>query len=180
MPGEGAEEPRSREGPVALGGGEADVEYFGGFFHGESGEEAQFDQLGDAGVYFFEALEGFFEIEEGLLFGDACIERFIEGYYHLTSAAAFGRTGAGVVDEQQTQLARRYTEEMGSVFPLDGVACGEPQIQFVHQGGGLQRVARRFGLHVLRGEAAEIVVGEGEQFSAGGAIPASPSQQQGR
>ena len=85
---------------------------------------------------------------------------------------------ARVVDEDAPHHRRRHREEVGAVAPLEAIDIDQPQIRFVDERRGLQRVAGAFGPHVVVRKAVQLVVHDRDERVAGGRILPGPRLQQ--
>ena len=52
---------------------------------------------------------------------------------------------------------------MGSILPLHALVIHQTQVGFVHQGAGLERMARALALHIIVRQAAELLINDGRQ-----------------
>jgi hypothetical protein len=57
---------------------------------------------------------------------------------------------------------------------LDPSDVHEPEVDLVDEGGGLEQMARPLARHVPPGEAAQLVVHEGQQLAHGALVAAPP------
>jgi len=73
----------------------------------------------------------------------------------------------GAVNENAAHRFRRGGKEMGATLPLLIFIAGEPQPRFVNEGGGLQGLASRFVGHLVRGQAPQGIIHQGQQFIGG-------------
>jgi len=74
----------------------------------------------------------------------------------LTSSAAQSAARARSVDQDAPDGARRRTEKVRATVPSAIRVAAQAQVRFVHERGGLQRLAGRL--------AAQVTVGEPSQF----------------
>ena len=65
---------------------------------------------------------------------------------------------ARVIHQDAPDQLRGHAEEMGAVLPVDAALVDQPQVGFVHQGGGLQGVVGPFAPQVPAGQALEFAV----------------------
>ena len=76
-------------------------------------------------------------------------------------AAAFdGLPGARAIDENPAHGFRRRREEVAAVFEL--LVADEPQVRFMHQRRGAERLFGSFVRHLGAGELSQFVVHERE------------------
>jgi hypothetical protein len=156
--------PGAGVGPPAFGGGGGDAEDGGGFFDGEAGEVAEFDEFG---FWFVEGGEFF----EGVVNGEEFVVRSGRGDFELVdveallvSAMAQGTFAAGAFDEDAAHGFGGSPEKVGAVLPGLLVGGDEAKPGFVNEGSGLERVAGGFVGHAMDGEFAQFFVNEREQF----------------
>src|SRR5215472_12827550 len=83
--------------------------------------------------------------------------------------------GARPVGEDAAHHARCDSEEMGTVLPTYLRNVNQPQVNFVHERRGLQRVVRLFPAHVAVGEPVEFLLHNWDQPSQSAIIPLPPS-----
>ncbi len=62
----------------------------------------------------------------------------------------------------------RGGEEMTAAVEL--LVANQPQVGFVNEGGGVERVVGTFRGHARRGELPQFVIDEGEQLGGGAAV----------
>lgn len=74
------------------------------------------------------------------------------------AAALVGGLAASVLDEDTAHGLGRSGEEMTAV--VEPLVSDEPQVGFVNERGGVERVTGLLGRHAYRGELAEFVVDE--------------------
>ena len=174
-----AEEPGAGVGPVALGGGGADAQDFGGFLEGEAGEVAELYELGLLRVVQGEAIEGVVDGEQFVVCnGDGNLD-ILKIDALKAAAVTLGLLAAGAVDENPAHGLGSGAEEVSSVLPSPGFAA-DAKPGFVDEGGGLKRVAGRFASHLLRGDSAQFLVNEGEELISGyAAFAADPIEEEG-
>src|SRR6266568_954732 len=106
--------------------------------------------------------------------GDRDVERGQVGA--LQAAAVFDPLLATrVLDEYAPHRLRCSSKEMPSAVPRPILRADQPQISFMHQGRGLQSLARHFLGHLVRGELAQLLVNERQQLfrSVGITLPYS-------
>jgi hypothetical protein len=77
--------------------------------------------------------------------GDIGFERDMVG-----SRSALGRTvGAGEIDEHPAHRSRRDGQKVPAVLPVDPMRVRQADERFVHERGGLERVAGPLAPHVV-------------------------------
>ena len=97
--------------------------------------------------------------------GDALHEtgHLVQGLPAPLAALLVGALAPRVVDEHAPHDARRGAQVVGPVPPGNVLFSPEPQVGFVHERRGLQRVPRILGTHVMPCQAAELFVDQREQ-----------------
>ncbi len=63
-----------------------------------------------------------------------------------------------MADQDVTHQLRGHRQKMGLVVESDGVELAQPEVDFIHQGGGLKRMPGAFVTQVLGGQAPEFGV----------------------
>jgi hypothetical protein len=167
-----AAEPGAGEGPVAFDGAFGDAEGFGDFVDVHAAEEAEFDDLGLAGVDGSEFFEGFVECEDVFVFLGGEGDGFVEGDAGSAAAAFIALVGAGVVDEDAAHGLGGDGEEVVFALPIDAGLVDEFHVGFVDEGGGLEGVVEAFLGEVVAGQSAEFVVNEREELVGGTLVAA--------
>jgi hypothetical protein len=81
---------------------------------------------------------------------------------------------AGELDEDSPHDLRRDSKEMNTIPPLDSMDIDQPQISLVHQGGGLERMARPLARHHTFGEPMQLFVHERHELLERGLIALAP------
>ena len=84
---------------------------------------------------------------------------------------------ARVVDQDAPHHLRGDAEELRATLPGDAILSCQPEVRFVDQRGGLQRVVRPFAAKVRRGSPSQFTVDEREQAVARLKISATPRPQ---
>jgi hypothetical protein len=67
---------------------------------------------------------------------------------------------------------------MGPILPLHALVVDQSHVGLVHQGRGLQAVARALASHVASREAPEFVIDDGSQSVERGSISVAPGSEQ--
>lgn len=164
------EKPRAGVAPEILGGAWRDAKGAGGVFVGQADEVAQLDQFG-----------------LNLIFGGEFVQRLVDGEQFvialrcgdvqpghvnalLAATVAHGLFAAGAFDQDAPHGFRRCCEEVCAVRKFWGVVACQPQPGFMHQGGGLERVASRFARHLDGGQFAEFGINQWQKFPGGRGI----------
>jgi hypothetical protein len=137
------------------------VEGLGCFAESQAGEEAEFDELGRAGVFAGQLAQGFIDSEEVVV---RRVNRNFElvKVESLTAAAFFSRAVAGAVDEDAAHGFGRGGKEVAAVLPLKRLVADQTEVSFVDEGGSLNRLARFFLGEPACGELAKLVVHDRE------------------
>jgi hypothetical protein len=158
--------------PFAIDGAGGDAEGFGGFSDGHADEDAEVDDVAEAGVELAEFFEGVIEGEEvdgggGLAgIGEIVGER-LAGAWAAAFEAFF--TAGGIHEDAAHGFAGGRVEAV-AVGPVLAVVGEELDVNFMDESGGLEGVAGGFGTHFGGGEAAKVVVNEGEKAGLGGGV----------
>ena len=83
-----------------------------------------------------------------------------------------------MIDQDAAHDRRDRAEEVGAVLPVRMLLPCEPEVGFVHERRGLQRVAGPFARQVARGERPQLVVHHGHHTVERRSIPAVPRLEQ--
>jgi hypothetical protein len=76
----------------------------------------------------------------------------------LLAAALAGTSPSRVINQNLSHHPRRYGKEMRAVSPLHIPAINQPQVCFVDQSRGLQRVASAFAPHITLGQMMQLAM----------------------
>lgn len=173
-------EPGAGEVPIRLDRAQRHRERFCDLGHRQAPEAAQLDDLGLAFVERREAFERLVEREHGQAaargIGGCGFEPGFEGFFAV--AAAFLRIAfAGLVHEDLPHDPRTEPPKMRSIRHPREPLIHEPEVDFVHERG---RLERRLGLalQLLPGEAAQLVVDRGQERAEGDVLAAAVALQQ--
>ncbi len=93
-----------------------------------------------------------------------CEVESIKGHAFHAAAMSLTVFPAGIVNEDAAHGFGGGGKEMCTVFPLRLVIAAEPQPRLVNERGCLQRLARIFTRHFLRGKFAKLFVHERQEF----------------
>lgn len=161
--GEFAMEPGFGEALFAADGGDGDAEGAGGFVDTEAAEEAEFDDLGFAGIDLFELGECVAKCDDfgAFLRGEA--DGVLDGDGVGAGAAFLAEVAAGVVDEDLAHETGGDAIEVGAGFPIRLAGAGETEPGFMNEGGGLEGFGGAFAGEVTAGEAAQLLIDEGRE-----------------
>src|SRR5262245_44583894 len=139
---QGVVEPGAGEGPVPVGGAPGDPHRVGGLVQGQAGEEAQLDQLGTGRVPSGQLLQGVVDGEELLVRCLVGYEKAVEIDALPTAAPLLPALVPRAVDEDAPHGLSGRGEEVAAAGPVLGlIHIHQPDVGFVDQGGGLERLA---------------------------------------
>ena len=130
---------RARKAPVAIDRAPGQVERLGDLFEGQSGEVAQFDDLGRARVGLRQVLERFVERERLLGTGDRDRVAAGERDLHPAAAGALAQAVARAVAQQVAHRACGIGKELRRMGEREFAVRADAQIQFVDERGRVQR-----------------------------------------
>ena len=91
-----------------------------------------------------------------------------------------GLLASRTVDQDAAHRFGRGAKEVGPILPGRLIRAAKPQPGLVHQGGGLQRLARRFAGHFLRRELVQLFIDKTLQFARGGGVAELDGVEQSR
>src|SRR5215510_10388155 len=77
-----------------------------------------------------------------------------------------------------THGLRRYGEEVRTILPLNIFLIYQPQVCFVDERGGLQRMARALTIHMALRHPPQFLINQRHQLVEGILISASPGAEQ--
>lgn len=141
-----------------------DAECFGGFGGGEASEVVHLDEAGLAGGAFFEGLEGFVEFEYDGRPGKGGVARLVDVQFGCAPAALEGIVRAGVIDEDLAHELGGDAEKVGAIAIVGLILADHARVDLVDEGGGLECMAGAFATKLAVGEAAQLIVNEGDQL----------------
>ncbi len=158
---ESLHQPGTEISPLPVQGAFGQPQDGGGLIHGQAGEIAQEYDLGlerVGGLKFLECLVDREHVIGGRLEPGACIVKFLT----LASAAlSWAGLAPRLFDENVVHGSSGGKKEMPSTFPGQTAAGGDPQIGFMNQRGGLERLARSLPRHASTREMMELGVNQG-------------------
>lgn len=163
-------QPRTGEGPVAMGGAVRDAEEIGGVFEGETDEIFLLHKLGLTRVEKGEGVEGLVDEEQLVVvrLGRGDVEAGgIGADFGEIAAVADRAFAAGLVDEDAAHALGGGGEKMGAVGPARLLIAAEAEPDLVDECGRLQGLAGGFAGHLGGGEAAQLVINEREELGGG-------------
>ena len=165
-------EPGAGHAPFAFDGGGGDAHDFGGFFHGESAEESEFDQFGLIGVQCLEPIQRFVEFVKGDFRDGGDADGVFNGQNLGVPAAFLRALVAGVINQDAAHELGGDAEEVGAALPINAGLIHQLHVGFVDQRRRLQRMVPAFAAHVVGGDAAQFGVHDREELivCAGGAL----------
>lgn len=123
----------------------------------ESGERPQFHDSRLAGIVVSQSIERFVQLED-IPVGLVCPSDSRKGLTLPVATTLCSTDSAGVVDENLTHGSRGHADEVVPVCHREVLATSQPQIRFVDQGGGFQRVVQPFTLHETSSQTSKLVV----------------------
>src|ERR1017187_5892220 len=154
-----AEKPCAGEFPIALYGDGGYTENIGDFLLSQSGEEAQFYNLGGPRLQLRQLLQGFLDGQEIFVPRLGPSLRRGERYSDVLAAPFFGAVSARVVDQDPAERLRCHGEEVGPILPRNRLGRSkEPEVQLVDEGRGLQRVVGAFLPEIIAGQQPQLAV----------------------
>ena len=106
------------------------------------------------------------------------LERRVERHPLRVAAALLRARLAGLIDEEMPDDPRRHREEVGAAGPVAVAVGDQAQIRLVDERGRLQERAGRFAAHVVRGQAAQLVVDDREELVPRALVPRAPAPQE--
>ena len=158
-------EPSSGERPAAVGRPQGYPQNRGRLLQGQTGETAEFQQLGRLWILAGEPVEGFVE-------GKHLFSRVIDGNFkpiHVNSlsvATTFESSlVASPVNQNPSHGLGRGGKQMSPVLPLlDLLDVDQPQVDLMDQGRSLEGLAGLFMGQFLGGQPAEFVIDKREKL----------------
>lgn len=170
-------QPALGKGPVAFDSGAGDVQGRGDFMLRKTGEELHLDDAGLAGVDGLQPRERLIDGQDvgiGVDHSGGVSELDLQG----SAAAALGEAGARVVDENVAHDGGGDGEKVAAVADLDRRLAEEPDVDFMNQRRGLERVGVLFAGQSSLGENPQLFVNLRDEQVAGGGIALAPAADQ--
>jgi len=164
------QQPCLGEAPGPLDGAFGEAEHFGDFAIFQTGEEAEFDDLGFGGVLNREPVERFIHVQQLLAVMVVGEVETLEGNPNLTAAVADLLLAAGMVNENAAHALGSSAKEVRTVLPGLVRRSNQPQPGFVDKRCGLQRVAGRLAGHTVRGQVPQLLINKREQLIGSGGV----------
>src|SRR5215471_11322735 len=160
---DGPLEPGARERPMSIGAARRYAQGIGNFRNGHADEIPELDDLGRRGIFKGERVQGSVHRQD-FRGGSAHLDRVVKLRARPVRAALLARLAPGLVDEDAPHGFRGGAEEMGPATPRRLVGSRQLEPGFMHQGGRLQSLPRRFLGQFGRGELAQLIVNQGQQL----------------
>ncbi len=138
-----AAEPSSRQFPIAFHSRVPDAQNLGRLFYRESPKEAQFDDPALLRIHNSQFIQGIMHGQKIRIRLSGNTIRIRQREAVAVGAAALGCVAlAGMVDQNAAHQLGGNTQELRAVLPSRLPLVHQPQIGFVDQCGGLQRMPR--------------------------------------
>lgn len=158
-------QPDTRVVPVAISGGRGQPQRLASLIDGKARKVPQFYNLGRRRIVQSQLGEGFIN-------GQQLVGSDLRGQSNgidieaLQFAAAFLASlfTSAIYKNAPHRLGRRGEEVAAAVPTLSVFDINESKVSFVHQGRGLQRLARRFVCDLLSREPSQLVVDDRKQL----------------
>ncbi len=115
---------------------------------------------------------------QGLRAGQSGHQRGLQRHVRRPASALFRQLRPRMIHQNPSHDLCRQREELAPVFPCVRPHLHQPQIRFVHQGGGLQRARVRFARQVCPRDPLQLVDHRRHQRVQRRAVPARPCLQQ--
>src|SRR5262249_34257904 len=176
-----AAQPGAGEGPVALGGAQRNVEGLRRLLEREAGEEVELDELGHARLLSVEVFQGFVESDQLLVRrrADQLVLEQIDALPVAAALEAFLR--ARLLDQDAAHRFRGGEKKVatvgkrprpGSASPVSILlpALHQPQVRFMDQGRGIERLPRLLVRELLGRQFAQLIVDQWQELVGGGGI----------
>jgi hypothetical protein len=164
--------------PLPLGRGLGHAKHFRRFFQRAAPKRAHFDQMRKTRIELLQPPNDVVQHKNRNLIR----RRRVQGLVHrhpFVSLAAFVRMApARVVDEEPPHDLTRHTVEVCPVSPVDAPIADQFHVGLVDQRSRLKGVARAFPSQLARGNAAQLVVDEGQQSVERSPVTSRPVDEQ--
>lgn len=160
-------QPGFRIRPVTLHRFFGDLQRFGNFAVIHADEEAEFDDFGAQRFLSGQRVQNFVNAQEPVRVG---LDRQLDECDILVrhASAMPGRLfSTGAVHEDAPHGLRRRDEKVRATLPLPLILLNDPQPGLVNECGRLESLTRRFPRHLGRGECAQFLVNQRQQFLSG-------------
>lgn len=158
--------------------GHRDAQSLSHLFHGESAEEAEFDHFALALVKLRERPKSVVELDDdGAAFGGE-VQGFVEGGLPHAMAALLALVAAGILHEELPHEIGRDPVEVAAALPIRQLLLHEPEVGFVDERRGPQRVGIAFPAQIAFGHPAKLAVEQRDQAVARRLVARFPLNQQ--
>jgi hypothetical protein len=157
------QQPQLRHFPVAFDRVTRHVQRLGGFFEAQPAEESHFHDLTLPWVNRRERRQGIVQrdqIRTGLVRHN---ERLLQRSHRRAATAFLIAPSARRINENPAHQPRRHREEVRAVLPPNPIDFNEPQVHLVDERRRLEGVADPFTLHVMTGQAAQLLMDQRQQ-----------------
>ncbi len=125
-----------------------------------------------------ELIQGIVQRQEVVAPADVDDQRFIERDALATAASLLIVARTREVHQDPAHQASRHRQEVRAVLPADAFDVHEPQIDLVHQRGGLKRVAEPLARHASGGDLTQLRVDQRDQLVERRQVPIAPGEEQ--
>jgi hypothetical protein len=149
-------EPRSRVSPVTLGGRRGDAKNLRGLLDGQADEVAQLHEFGFARVMRGEGVESFVNGEQFIISRFGCGDvNFARIDVFRAGSVTGGKLAPRALNENAPHRLGSRAEEVRAIFES---LLAKPQPRFMHERGGLERVAGLLAGHFRAGQRSQFPV----------------------
>src|SRR5437868_14798856 len=137
-------EPGPGKGPISLDGCLRNPQCQGGLFHRQAAKAAALNHSALPLIHGLQTLQGLVEVRKVLSLSHWHIQGFDQWHRDCATTALVPKARARVIDQHSSHDSRRHSHEVSPVPPLYALDVRQPQVGFVHQRRGVERVARPF------------------------------------
>ena len=153
--------------PVLFDGALRQTQNFGGFGSGHADEETQLDDLGLDRIARGQLVERVVDGQKMVLVGGHGDVHVFEIHPLQAAAVTAGEFAAGVVNEKMPHGLGGGGKEMRAIFEGRVVVPDQAHPDLMHQGSGLEGVARRALGHFIRRQLAQFRIDQRQQLIGG-------------
>jgi hypothetical protein len=171
-------EPRLRQSPVTNHRISMDPEHAGGFLDAQTPEIPKFHDSGLSWIPIGQAGQCVVQSDQS---GRLCRREnqpLLKRQWALKTSSLLARYATGVVHQDLAHDAGGSGKKMRPVLQVDAGLIHQPEVGFVDQSRGLERVIRPLPSHVPAGDPVQLVFDDREQRVQTISVTAAPSDEQ--
>jgi hypothetical protein len=173
-----AQQPGAARNPVAIRGGFGDTQRLGRFINGQTGKEAQFDDLALTGIQSRQVVKRVVQRHQFEAALPWNVDAFIQRQHRRAAPAFIALLRPGMVYQDAAHHLTADGEEVGAILPLGLLLIHQAKPRFVDQGRALQGVVAALTAKMAVSQPAQLGVDQRRELVDGGLITRGPLSQQ--